>query len=199
MVGSGWGLIRSQRAAVVLGLAALLLACVGTPATDRPAVVPEVQDDWSEALSGLRLRAFSPTPVYGDSGAFVLEVVFENVGPAPTVILPASLYRHYDPLGHGSVTYVPFPGPRLSPWRSAFVMTSGERRSVQFIGMRDGDGRWELAPGSHRLSVRYFVPEDLLPSLRANPDSLSFGDTPVWTGDFQSRAFMIEYTPRTSP
>lgn len=199
MARSGWGLIRPRATAVVLGLAALLLACAGPSTSDRPAVVPEDQEDWSDALSGLRLRAFSPTPVYRDPGAFVLEVVFENVGPAPTVVLPSSLYRHYDPLGDGSVTYVPFPGPRLSPWRSAFVMTPGERRSVQFIGMRDGDGRWELAPGSHRLSVRYFVPEDLLPSLRASPDSLSFGDTPVWTGDLLSRALVVQYVPRTSP
>jgi hypothetical protein len=185
---------------MLAGMGLLLLSCAGPSASDRPEARGEIQDGWSAVESGLRLRVHSPNQAYRDPGAFVLTVEFENLGQTPLVIFPTGIYRQYRPLDSTMVTYEPYPGPRISPWKDLFAIGPQERRAVQFIGMRDGDGIWQLDAGSHALSVHYFVGADLASNVAvqaALPRAVGEAAR-VWVGELQSPEIIVRFDPRSA-
>jgi hypothetical protein len=153
---------------------------------------PTTTETWTQPIDGLRLRLYTPTPNYKDFNSFQLSVIFENVGKEKIIILPQSIRRNYQSKGQGATKYVPFPGPRLSPWKDAFTLMPGQRNELKFLGMRDGDGIWILEPGIYDLSIRYIVPRDWVEAYaRDFPDS----EARLWTGSIESGKFTIKFQP----
>jgi len=191
-------ILRGRSILVLAGLAVFLLSCAGPSASDRPQAQVETLDGWSVVESGLRLRVHSPNQAYRDPGAFVLTVEFENLGQTPLVIFPTGISRQYRPLDSTRVTYEPYPGPRISPWKDLLAIGPQERRAVRFIGMRDGDGIWQLDAGSHALSVHYFVAADLAwnAAVQAALPRAVGEAARVWVGELKSPEIIVRFDPR---
>jgi hypothetical protein len=147
---------------------------------------------WTQPVNGLRLGIFTPTPNYGDPETFKLSLLFENLGKEKISVLSQSIRRNYQSKGQGTAKYVPFPGPRISPWKDIFTLLPGQRNEIKLVGMRDGDGIWVLEPGTYDLSIWYVVPQDLVSAYaRDFPES----KTELWTGDIESGRLIIKFQP----
>ena len=140
----------------------------------------------------IEIRAESPTPRYSVPERFHLVVTIRNPTKNALGILPGGIRRVYTTLGRGTAGYVPFPGPPLSPWRNAFLLFPGESRTMEFQGMRDGDGVWMLDPGEYHLAVRLTVSADVanFPDFRS-----SWPGIPVWHGECASEPIPVTYRP----
>jgi hypothetical protein len=79
-------------------------------------------ETWTQPINGLRLGLHVSIPIYKDPNTFQLSIVFENLGKEKITIIPQSLHRNYQARGQGATKYVPFPGPRLSPWKDASTL-----------------------------------------------------------------------------
>ena len=185
----------------LFGVSVASAACLSSGACGPSAGAlagPDSGQGSSPAVRGLRLRAQLTNHAYDAPESFALEVVFENVGDLPVAILPAMVRRRYRPLGSGSATYVPYPGPPIFPWRDAFVLGPGVARTVTITGMRDGDGIWALAPGAYELSVRYVVEEALAwPAVPADVRR-SLGAAGVWMGALETPGIEVTFRSRAS-
>jgi len=149
-------------------------------------------ETWTQPINGLRLGLYTPTPNYKDLNSFQLSVIFENVGKDKIIILPQSIHRNYQSRDQGTAKYVPFPGPRMSPWKDAFTLFPGHKNKIKLVGMRDGDGIWGLEPGTYDLSIRYIVPRDWVETYaRDFPDS----EAQLWTGSIESGKLTIKFQP----
>lgn len=140
----------------------------------------------------LEIRAESPTPRYSVPERFHLVVTIRNPTKNALVILPGGIDRVYKALGRGSARYVPFPGPPLSPWRNAFLLSPGESRLMEFHGMRDGDGVWMIAPGEYLLTIRLVVSAEVAnsPEFRS-----SWPRIPVWHGECAAEPIPVAHHP----
>jgi hypothetical protein len=152
-----------------------------------------IPETWTQPINGLRLSLHSPTQNYKDPNAFQLSVLFENVGKEKIIIiLPQSIRQNYEAKGRGTAKYIPFPGPRISPWKDAFTLLPGRRDEIKLVGMRDGDGIWKLEPGTYDFSARYIVPQDFVAAyIRDFPDSKAR----LWTGSIETTKWTIEFHP----
>jgi hypothetical protein len=141
------------------------------------------------------VRAHSSTRTYSDPADFHLAVTLENRGESAFVILPVSIRRSYTPRSGGAARYNPLPGPRLPPWKGAFVLLPGQARTLEFRGMADGDGIWRLEPGSYELTVRLDVTPDLARSAAAQIQELG---APVWQGEVGSEPIAVAFAARAA-
>jgi hypothetical protein len=149
-------------------------------------------ETWTQPINGLRLGLHVSIPIYKDPNTFQLSIVFENLGKEKITIIPQSLHRNYQARGQGATKYVPFPGPRLSPWKDASTLFPGQKNRINLVGMRDGDGIWILEPGIYDLSIRYIVPRDWVEAYaRDFPDS----EARLWTGSIESGKLTIKFQP----
>jgi hypothetical protein len=146
------------------------------------------------ALSHARLaiQIQSSTPSYGDPAAFEFSVIVQNRGDFPLVVLPQAIRRDYSALDSGSVEYLPYPGPRIPPWGGAFSLQPGQTRTLTLIGMRDGDGSWNIEAGRYELRVILSVSGDMA---RSAKEHVAHFGAAIWQGDLQSSAIVITYTP----
>jgi len=146
----------------------------------------------ADLAESLEIRAESPAPRYSVPERFHFVVTIRNRAKNALVILPGGIRRVYKALDRGSAGYVPFPGPPLSPWRNAFLLFPGESRTMEFQGMRDGDGVWMLDPGEYLLAIRMTVSADVANS----PDfRSSWPGIPVWHGECASEPTPVTYRP----
>ena len=149
-------------------------------------------ETWMQPINGLRLWLHISTPNYKDPNAFQLSIFFENMGKGKIIILPESIHRNYQAIGQGAAKYVPYPGPRISPWRDAFPLLPGRKNEIKLMGMRDRDGIWVLEPGAYNLSIRYIVLQDLISAYaRDFPNS----EARLWTGSIESGRLTIKFQP----
>lgn len=148
---------------------------------------------------GLQLYVNDFRLVYDDPDEFVLDVYFENLGEHSVVVLPSKIHRQYRPLDRTTATYVPYPGPRISPWKEAFTLMPRETRVVHLAGMRDGDGVWALDYGNYQLSLTYFVTEDLAANGAAFQQERGSPNAPVWVGELHSRPIAVRYELTEQP
>jgi hypothetical protein len=125
----------------------------------------------------------------------VMDVFFENLGGAPIVVLPSLIHRQYQPLGEASATYVPLPGPQISPWEGAFTLKPRETRGVRITGMRDADGVWALEGGNYRMALLYTVGEELAATSPFTNGGLGVQEAAVWVGELESREITVRYEP----
>ena len=179
----------------ILWLQALLVACV-TPGdvTPRGAVLADKRIEiYDQAM--LKLYVDEPELAYERPETFRLEAFFENRGRSRVLILPSLIHRQYRPVNGETVTYVPYPGPRLSPWDGAFALDPNETRVVILSGMRERDGLWKLDRGAYSLSLRYVVPEALEANEDASAEESPFPDTLLWVGELQSQEVTVRYEP----
>jgi hypothetical protein len=175
-------------------------------ATQIGLIVLAVVVSWSptraaaDVRSGvLALRARSSTPCTSDPAAFRLTLTFENRGDTPILILPSRIRRHYRGYEESATaTYIPYPGPPISPWRGAFSIAPGASHTTELSGMQDGDGTWRLAAGQYFLQIVYAV-EPALESAQTAVESLSpeLRNTPLWVGELQTEAIPVVYGPET--
>ena len=142
--------------------------------------------------ASLTIQIQSSTPSYGDPAAFEFSVIVQNRGDFPLVVLPHAIRRDYSALDSGSVEYLPYPGPPMPPWGGAFSLQPGQTRTLTFIGMRDGDGSWNIEAGRYELRMILSVSSDIARS--AKKHVAHFGAA-IWQGDLQSSAIVITYTP----
>jgi hypothetical protein len=149
-------------------------------------------ETWTQPVNGVRISVYTPTQNYKDPNTFQLSVLFENLGKEKLIILPGSMNWNYQSRDQGTAIYVPFPGPRISPWRDAFTLLPDRKNEMKLVGMRDGDGLWVLEPGTYDLSIRYIVPQD-----RAAAYARDFPNSKVqlWTGSIESRKLIIKFQP----
>ena len=151
-----------------------------------------IPETWTQPINGLRLSLYSPTQNYKDPNAFQLSVLFENVGKEKIIILPQSIRQNYEARGRGTAKYIPFPGPRISPWKDAFTLLPSRRDEIKLIGIRDGDGIWKLEHGTYDLFIQYIVPHDWTEAYARNfPDSKAR----PWTGRIESLKFEVIFQP----
>jgi len=149
-------------------------------------------ETWTQPINGLRLGLRIPTTNSKDSNTFQLSVLFENLGNEKLIILPESIHRNYQSRDQGTAKYVPFPGPRISPWKDAFTLLPDRKNEIKLIGMRDGDGLWILEPGTYDLSIRYIIPQDWAAAYgRDFPNS----KVQLWTGSIESGKLTIKFQP----
>jgi hypothetical protein len=175
--------MRSLRPAL-LGLA--LLACLVAPGATR-----------AEEPPALTLGVASPTQCYADPATFQITVTFYNSGATELLVLPALVRRAYYAMDEGSATYVPHPGPPLSPWKGAFTVPAHDSRSAHFSGMRDGDGVWRVEAGHYRVVARYSV-EPALEAQRPTASTLepALRSIPLWLGELRSEPVAVLYEPQ---
>ena len=140
--------------------------------------------------AGLFVRAYSSTPTYSDPADFHLAVTLDNGGDSAVVILPGAIRRSYTPRSGGAARYMPFPGPRLAPWKGAFLLLPGQAHTLEFTGMRDGDGIWDLERGRYELTVRFHVTPNLARSAEAHTEDLG---APAWVGDITSDPIAVSF------
>jgi hypothetical protein len=179
----------------VTGLALSLSGCVTDPdALDvESGMGPHL--DWTSEDALLVYLSEYPV-VYEKPDSFLLEVYFENVGGQALTILPSLIHRLYSPMDEaGAVTYVPIPAAEGSPWSGAFTLQPQQTKVVTFLGMKDGDGFWELQSGFYRLSVRYMVTKDLMRSGYDVDDGFGPPPATLWVGEVQSEEMTVRYEP----
>jgi hypothetical protein len=58
--------------------------------------------------------------------------------------------------------------------------------------MRDGDGVWNLDPGSYELSIRLSVTSD---AVEASSSQVKDLGAAIWQGDIQSSSIRVSYLP----
>jgi|APFre7841882630_1041343.scaffolds.fasta_scaffold32360_2 hypothetical protein len=149
-------------------------------------------ETWTQPINGVRISVYTPTQNYKDPNAFQLSVLFENLGKEKLIILPESIHRNYQSRDQGTARYVPFPGPRISPWKDAFTLLPDRRNEIKFVGMRDGDGLWISEPGTYDLSIRYIIPQDWAAAYaRDFPNS----KVQPWTGSIEGGKLIIKFLP----
>ncbi len=147
----------------------------------------------------LALHAQSSTPCTSDPAAFRLTLTFENRGDTPILILPSRIRRHYRGYeASAAATYIPYPGPPISPWRGTFSIAPGASHTIELSGMQDGDGAWRLEAGQYSLRIGYAV-EPALESAQTDVESLSpeLRNTPLWVGELQTEAIPVVHAPET--
>jgi len=142
--------------------------------------------------ASLTIEIRSSTPVYDDPAAFEFSVIVQNRGSFSLVVLPHALRRVYAAVGSGSAEYSPYPGPPMPPWRGAFSLQPGQTQTLTFVGMRDGDGLWNLQAGRYALHVVLSVSSDVAKS--AEEHVAHFGAA-IWQGDYQSSVILVTYAP----
>ena len=142
--------------------------------------------------AGLSLRVLSSSPAHDDPAKFQLEAVFHNRGDSAVVILPAAMRRSYTASSGGTARYLPYPGPPIAPWQGAFLLRPGERHALEFTGMRDGDGIWNLDPGDYELALRLHVTPEFAHAAEQHAEEL--GAT-VWVGELLSAPIAVRFAP----
>ena len=145
--------------------------------------------------AGLFVRAHSSTPTYSGPADFHFAVVLANREDSAVVVLPGALRRSYTPRSGGAARYIPFPGPRLAPWKGAFLLLPGQTHTLEFTGMRDGDRIWDLEPGRYELTVRFHVTPDLARSAEAHIEELG---APAWEGEATSDPIAVSFVAQSA-
>lgn len=152
--------------------------------------------------SSLEIQIDSPTRNYGYKGQtqFKLLVTFSNSSAKSFVVFPYLVRRKYVPLDGQNVRFLPYPGPKIDPWYSAITLHPGQKKTIIYNGMKNGDGKWRLNPGRYKLSVTLDVPNSsYYPSLLNSAHSRSLikngkKDIDVWHGSAVSNSIRINYS-----